>query len=107
MSEDQSKEIRDMLDNIEAGKASEVQTQFNDLMYGKTAAALDAQQKVQAADVFNQGHHPQSVDPTGIPADGDPLELVDIDMDTGRPVEEPEQPEAVEEPTDGEGNEDI
>ena len=80
---DQSKEIKDMLDNMIAGKASDVQTDFNDLMQDRTNHAMDTQRVETAKQMF----HPQSVAPEGIPVDGEPLELVDIDTTTGMPVE--------------------
>ena len=79
---DQSKEIRDMLDNMVAGKASDVQTNFNDLMQDRTNHAMDTQR----VDTAKQMFHPQSVAPEGIPVDGAPLELVAIDPTTGVPV---------------------
>lgn len=79
---DQSKEIKDMLDNMIAGKASDVQTNFNDLMQDRTNHAMDTAK----VDTAKQMFHPQSVAPEGIPVDGEPLELVDIDPVTGTPV---------------------
>ena len=79
---DQSKEINDMLDNMIAGKASDVQTDFNSLMQDRTNHAMDVQRVETAKQMF----HPQSVAPEGIPIEGEPLELVDIDPTTGRPV---------------------
>ena len=87
---DQSKEIKDMLDNMIAGKASDVQQNFNDLMQDRTNQAMDQAKVEMAKDTF----HPQSVDPDMEPM-GEPLELVDIDQTTGMPVE------------DGETNEDV
>jgi hypothetical protein len=80
---DQSKEITNMLDNMIASKASEVQTNFNDLMQDRTNHAMD----VARVDTAKQMFHPQSVAPEGIPISGEPLELVDIDQTTGIPVD--------------------
>lgn len=80
---DQSKEIGDMLDNMIAGKAADVQQNFNDLMQDRTNQAMDTAKVETARQMF----HPQSVAPEGIPIDGEPLELVDIDQTTGMPVD--------------------
>ena len=80
---DQSKEIKDMLDNMIAGKASDVQQNFNDLMQDRTNQQMDTVK----VDISKQMFHPQSVAPEGIPIDGEPLELVDIDQTTGVPVD--------------------
>ena len=80
---DQSKEIKDMLDNMIAGKASDVQTDFNDLMQDRTNHTMDVARVETAKQMF----HPQSVAPEGIPITGEPLELVDIDTTTGVPVD--------------------
>lgn len=87
---DQSKEIKDMLDNMIAGKASDVQTNFNDLMQDRTNHAMDTAKVETAKQMF----HPQSVDPNMEPM-GEPLELVDIDQTTGVPVEDGETDENV------------
>ena len=88
---DQSKEIKDMLDNMITGKAADVQTNFNDLMQDRTNHAMDTARVETAKQMF----HPQSVAPEGIPIEGAPLELVDIDMTTGRPVDKDETDENV------------
>ena len=80
---DQSKEIGDMLDTMIAGKAADVQQNFNDLMQDRTNQQMDTVK----VDISKQMFHPQSVAPEGIPIDGEPLELVDIDQTTGVPVD--------------------
>jgi len=88
---DQSKEIKGMLDNMIAGKASDVQTNFNDLMQDRTNQQMDTLK----VDTAKQMFHPQSVAPEGIPITGEPLELVDIDTTTGIPVDKNETDEGV------------
>ena len=88
---DQSKEIKGMLDNMIAGKASDVQTDFNDLMQDRTNQQMDTLK----VDTAKQMFHPQSVAPEGIPISGEPLELVDIDTTTGIPVDKDETHESV------------
>ena len=88
---DQSKEINDMLDNMIAGKAADVQTYFNDLMQDRTNHTMEVARVETAKQMF----HPQSVAPEGIPIPGEPLELVDIDTTTGVPVDKEPTDESV------------
>ena len=81
------KEISDMLDNMIAGNAADVQQNFNDLMQQRTSDAIDSLKKGKADDVFNKHIVDPDMEPQGVSLDD---ALVDIDQDTGRPVEEGE-----------------
>ena len=88
-----------MLDNMVAGKASEVQDNFNDLMHSRATEALDQRKVELAKDIFRQsiegtdGSDYEEFDKMGLvpdqPVIGDKLEdnLVDINMETGLPVD--------------------
>ena len=77
-------EIKDMLDNMIGGKASDVQQNFNDLMQQRTNDALDSLRQEKADDVFNKHVVDPNMEPQGVSLDD---ALVDIDQTTGRPVE--------------------
>ena len=81
------KEISDMLDNMIAGNAADVQQNFNDLMQQRTSDAIDSLKQGKADDVFNKHIVDPDMEPQGVSLDD---ALVDIDQDTGRPVEEGE-----------------
>ena len=81
------KEISDMLDNMIAGNAADVQQNFNDLMQQRTSEAIDSLKQGKADDVFNKHIVDPDMEPQGVSLDD---ALVDIDQDTGRPVEEGE-----------------
>tara|TARA_Y100000992_G_scaffold186262_1_gene126014 strand:+ start:423 stop:779 length:357 start_codon:yes stop_codon:yes gene_type:complete len=92
-----------MLDNMIAGKASEVQDNFNDLMHNRATEALDDRKVELAKDIFRQtiegkdGADVDEFDKMGLTPDapivGDSLDdaLVDINMDTGIPVDKEEE----------------
>ena len=94
-----------MLDNMIQGKASDVQDDFNSLMQDRTADALDARKVELAKDIFRQsiegpdGADIEEFDKMGLTPDapivGDKLEdnVVDIDMETGIPVDKEETDE--------------
>ena len=77
-------EIKDMLDNMIAGKASDVQQNFNDLMQQRTNDALDSLRQEKADDVFSKHVVDPNMEPQGVSLDD---ALVDIDQTTGMPVE--------------------
>ena len=92
-----------MLDNMIAGKASDVQDNFNDLMHNRATEALDDRKVELAKDIFRQtiegkdGADVDEFDKMGLTPDapivGDSLDdaLVDINMDTGIPVDKEEE----------------
>ena len=92
-----------MLDNMIAGKASDVQDNFNDLMHQRASEALDDRKVELAKDIFRQtiegkdGADVDEFDKMGLTPDaptvGDSLDdaLVDINMDTGIPVDKEEE----------------
>ena len=95
-----------MLDNMIAGKASDVQDNFNDLMHSRATEALDQRKVELAKDNFRQsiegtdGSDIEEFDKMGLtpgdePIIGDKLEdnLVDINMETGLPVDKEENNE--------------
>ena len=91
-----------MLDNMVAGKASEVQDNFNSLMHNRATEALDDRKVELAKDIFRQsiegtdGSDYEEFDKMGLVPNeqiiGDKLEdnLVDIDMQTGLPTDKEE-----------------
>lgn len=50
---DNSEAIRSMLDNMAAGKAAEVQAQFNDLLGSRINADLDQRRVEMSKNIFN------------------------------------------------------
>ena len=92
-----------MLDNMIAGKASDVQDNFNDLMHQRASEALDDRKVELAKDIFRQtiegkdGADVDEFDKMGLTPDapivGDSLDdaLVDINMDTGIHVDKEEE----------------
>ena len=91
----------DMLDNMIAGKASDVQDNFNDLMQQRAGEALDQRKVELAKDIFKQsiegkdGADIDEFDKMGLtptePAQGEIPEPVDINMETGIPVDKEEE----------------
>ena len=77
------KAISDMLDNMIANKASDVQQNFNDIMQARTGEALDTLRQEKAQDVFNKHVVDPNMEPQGVSLDD---ALVDIDQTTGMPV---------------------
>jgi len=77
------KAISDMLDNMIANKASDVQQNFNDIMQARTGEALDTLRQEKAQDVFNKHVVDPNMEPQGVSLDD---ALVDIDQSTGMPV---------------------
>ena len=86
--------VADMVDNIIQGNTADAQDQFNNIMAARTNEVVDDMKQEKAADVFKQSVDPE-MEPQGVSLEDS---LVDIDTTTGRPVEEP---------TEGETNEDI
>ena len=94
-----------MLDNMIAGKASDVQDNFNDLMRDRSIEALDNRKVELAKDIFRQtigdrdGSDIDEFEKMGLvptePIQGDSLEdaLVDINTETGIPVDKEENNE--------------
>ena len=94
-----------MLDNMIAGKASDVQDNFNDLMHSRATEALDQGKVELAKDIFRQtigdrdGSDIEEFEKMGLvptePIQGDSLEdaLVDINTETGIPVDKEENNE--------------
>lgn len=94
-----------MLDNMIAGKASDVQDNFNDLMRDRSIEALDNRKVELAKDIFRQtigdrdGSDIEEFEKMGLvptePIQGDSLEdaLVDINTETGIPVDKEENNE--------------
>ncbi len=90
-----------MLDNMIAGKASDVQDNFNDLMHQRASEALDQRKVELAKDIFKQsiegkdGADIDEFDKMGLtptePAQGEIPEPVDINMETGIPVDKEEE----------------
>ena len=94
-----------MLDNMIAGKASDVQDNFNDLMRDRSIEALDNRKVELAKDIFRQtigdrdGSDIDEFEKMGLvptePIQGDSLEdaLGDINTETGIPVDKEENNE--------------
>ena len=76
----------DMLDNMIAGKASNVQDNFNDLMHKRSTEALDQRKVELAKDMYKQTVDPD-MEPQGVSLEDS---LVDINTETGRPIEKEE-----------------
>ena len=84
MAEDRTQEVKDLVGNIIAGNSGEAQQQFNDQMASRAQEALDDQKAGVAADIYNKHTVDPDMEPQGVSLDD---ALVDIDQDTGRPVE--------------------
>ena len=82
--------IKGMLDNIIDEKGADVQQDFNQLMSQRVNDTLDAQRQETASNVFNK----HSVDPDMEPL-GEPLDIVDVDTETGIPVDKEETDENI------------
>tara|TARA_B100002019_G_C21102179_1_gene514117 strand:- start:341 stop:640 length:300 start_codon:yes stop_codon:yes gene_type:complete len=95
MAEDRTKEVNDLVGDILAGNNADAQEKFNAQMTSRAQEAIDDMKSGIATDVFNKHVVDPDMEPQGVALDD---ALVDIDQTTGRPVEEPEQ---------GETNEDI
>ena len=92
---DRTQEVNDLVNDIIAGNKADAQQKFNDQMTSRAHSAVDDIKSGIATDVFNKHVVDPDMEPQGVALDD---ALVDIDQETGRPVEEPEQ---------GETNEDI
>tara|TARA_B100001559_G_scaffold312343_1_gene309951 strand:- start:170 stop:460 length:291 start_codon:yes stop_codon:yes gene_type:complete len=92
---DRTQEVNDLVNDIIAGNNADAQQKFNDQMTSRAHSAVDDIKSGIATDVFNKHVVDPDMEPQGVALDD---ALVDIDQETGRPVEEPEQ---------GETNEDI
>ena len=84
---DRTAEVKDMVNNIIAGNNAEAQQQFSDQMAARASEALDDQKAGVAADIYNKHVVDPDMEPQGVALDD---ALVDIDQDTGRPVEDGE-----------------
>ena len=69
-----------------AGKASDVQDNFNDLMHKRSTEALDQRKVELAKDMYKQTVDPD-MEPQGVSLEDS---LVDINTETGRPIEKEE-----------------
>ena len=92
---DRTQEVNDLVNDIVAGNTADAQQKFNDQMTARAQEALDDQKAGVAADIYNKHVVDPDMEPQGVALDD---ALVDIDQTTGRPIEEPEE---------GETNEDI
>ena len=92
---DRTKEVTDLVSDILAGNTADAQQKFNDQMTSRANEVLDDNKAGIAADVFNKHVVDPDMEPQGASLEDS---LVDIDQTTGRPIEEP---------TQGETNEDI
>ena len=93
--EDRTQEVNDLVSDILAGNTADAQEKFNDQMASRANEVLDNNKSGIAADVFNKHVVDPDMEPQGVSLEDS---LVDIDQTTGRPVEEP---------VEGETNEDI
>ena len=93
--QDRTKEVTDLVSDILAGNNADAQQKFNDQMASRTNEVLDDNKAGIATDVFNKHVVDPDMEPQGVSLEDS---LVDIDQTTGRPIEEPEE---------GETNEDI
>lgn len=93
--QDRTKEVNDLVSDILAGANTDAQEKFNSQMASRANEVIDDNKAGIATDVFNKHVVDPDMEPQGVALDD---ALVDIDQTTGRPVEEPEQ---------GETNEDI
>ena len=92
---DRTQEVNDLVSDILAGNNADAQQKFNDQMASRTNEVLDDNKAGIATDVFNKHVVDPDMEPQGVSLEDS---LVDIDQTTGRPIEEPEE---------GETNEDI
>ena len=92
---DRTQEVNDLVSDILAGNTADAQEKFNDQMASRANEVLDDNKAGIAADVFNKHVVDPDMEPQGVSLEDS---LVDIDQTTGRPVEEP---------VEGETNEDI
>jgi len=95
MAEDRTKEVTDLVSDILAGNSADAQQKFNDEMTARAQDAVDGMKAGIATNVFDKHVVDPDMEPQGVSLEDS---LVDIDTTTGRPVEEP---------TEGETNEDI
>lgn len=95
MAEDRTKEVTDLVSDILAGNNADAQQKFNDEMTARAQDAVDGMKAGIATNVFDKHVVDPDMEPQGVSLEDS---LVDIDTTTGRPVEEP---------TQGETNEDI
>ena len=95
MAEDSTKEVTDLVSDILAGNNADAQQKFNDEMTARAQDAVDGMKAGIATNVFDKHVVDPDMEPQGVSLEDS---LVDIDTTTGRPVEEP---------TEGETNEDI
>jgi len=93
--QDRTKEVTDLVSDILAGNTADAQEKFNDQMASRANEVLDDNRAGIATDVFNKHSVDPDMEPQGVSLEDS---LVDIDQTTGRPVEEPGE---------GETNEDI
>ena len=93
--QDRTKEVTDLVSDILAGNNADAQQKFNDQMASRANEVLDDSRAGIATDVFNKHVVDPDMEPQGVTLEDS---LVDIDQTTGRPIEEPEE---------GETNEDI
>lgn len=92
---DRTQEVNDLVSDILAGNNADAQQKFNDQMASRANEVLDDNRAGIATDVFNKHVVDPDMEPQGVSLEDS---LVDIDQTTGRPIEEPEE---------GETNEDI
>ena len=92
---DRTQEVNDLVSDILAGNTADAQEKFNDQMASRANEVLDDNKAGIATDVFNKHVVDPDMEPQGVSLEDS---LVDIDQTTGRPIEEPEE---------GETNEDI
>ena len=95
MAEDRTNEVTDLVSDILAGNNADAQQKFNDEMTARAQDAVDGMKAGIATNVFDKHVVDPDMEPQGVSLEDS---LVDIDTTTGRPVEEP---------TEGETNEDI
>jgi hypothetical protein len=89
-------EIKDMLDNMIAQNGDDVKNNFNDLMSQRVNDSLDQARVEKAQDIFRQslspdGASPEEFDKMGLTPNEEPVgeipEPVDVNLDTGVPVD--------------------
>jgi len=93
-------EIKDMLDNMIQQNGDDVKSNFNDLMSRRVNDALDQARVEKAQDVFRNtlnpdGASPEEFDKMGLTPNEAPMgeipEPVDVNLDTGLPVDKEEE----------------
>jgi len=85
MAEDRTQEVNDLVSDILAGNSADAQEKFNDQMASRASEAIDTQKAEVAADIYNKHVVDPDMEPQGVSLEDS---LVDIDQDTGRPVED-------------------